>query len=155
LAAVILGDLPRPRAVAYSIAQVAGAASGVITANVMFGLAPVTVSVRDRSDPALVASEAASTLVLVLLVLLMVRAERSSTAIASAVGSYIAAAIVFTPSTAFANPAVTVARTLNDTYTGIGPASVPGFIGAQLVGAVLAGMLVRWLMSERVGSAVR
>ena len=155
LAAVLLGHLPRSRAAAYVAAQLVGGVIGAVAANVMFGLAPVTVSVRDRSDPTLVASEAAATLVLVLLIFLMVRSERSSTAIAAAVGSYIAAALIFTPSTSFANPAVTVARMLSDTFTGIAPASAPGFIGAQLVGAVLAVTLVRWLTSERVGSAVQ
>jgi glycerol uptake facilitator-like aquaporin len=155
LAAVLLGHLPRSRAAAYIAAQLVGGTVGAIVANVMSGLDPVAVSVRDRSDPTLVASEAAATLVLVLLIFLMVRAERSSTAIAAAVGSYIAAALIFTPSTSFANPAVTIGRTLSDTFTGIAPASAPGFIGAQLVGAVLAGVLVRWLTSERVVSAVR
>ncbi len=155
LAAVLLGHLPRSRAAAYVAAQLVGGVIGAVAANVMFGLAPVTVSVRDRSDPTLVASEVAATLVLVLLIFLMVRAERSSTAIAAAVGSYIAAALIFTPSTSFANPAVTIGRTLSDTFTGIAPSSAPGFIGAQLVGAVLAGMLVRWLTSERVESTVR
>jgi arsenate reductase len=155
LAAVLLGHLPRSRAAAYVAAQLVGGVIGAVAANVMFRLAPVTVSVRDRSDPTLVASEAAATLVLVLLIFLMVRAERSSTAIAAAVGSYIAAALIFTPSTSFANPAVTIGRTLSDTFTGIAPASAPGFIGAQLVGAVLAAMLVRWLTSERTGSTVR
>jgi glycerol uptake facilitator-like aquaporin len=155
LAAVLLGHLPRSRATAYVAAQLVGGVIGAVAANVMFGLAPVTVSVRDRSDPTLVASEVAATLVLVLLIFLMVRAERSSTTIAAAVGSYIAAALIFTPSTSFANPAVTIGRTLSDTFTGIAPSSAPGFIGAQLVGAVLAGMLVRWLTSERVESTVR
>jgi glycerol uptake facilitator-like aquaporin len=155
LVAVLLGHLPRARAAAYVAAQLAGGVLGVVTANVMAGLAPVTVSGRDRSDPTLVASEVAATLVLVLLIFLMVHAERSSTAIASAVGAYIAAALVFTPSTAFANPAVTIARTLSDSFTGIAPASVPGFVGAQLIGAVLAAGLVRWLSAGRTTHATR
>jgi len=149
LAAVLLGHLPRSRAAAYIAAQLTGAALGTITANVMFGLDPVTVSGRDRSDPTLVVSEVAATLGLVLLIFLMVRAERTSAAIAFAVGAYIPAALIFMPSTAFANPAVTIARTLSDTFTGIAPGSVPGFVGAQLVGAVLAVALVRWLTSAQ------
>jgi glycerol uptake facilitator-like aquaporin len=149
LAAVLLGHLPRSRAVAYIAAQLTGAALGAIAANVMFGLAPVTMSGRDRSDAVLVASEVAATFGLVLLIFLMVRTERSSGAIASAVGAYIAAALIFTPSTSFANPAVTIARTLSDTFTGIAPGSVPGFVGAQLLGAALAVGLVRWLTSAR------
>jgi glycerol uptake facilitator-like aquaporin len=149
LAAVLLGHLPRSRAAAYIAAQLSGAVLGTIGANVMFGLGPVTVSGRDRSDPLLVASELAATLGLVLLIFLMVRAERSSAAIAPAVGAYIAAALIFMPSTAFANPAVTIARTLSDTFTGIAPASVLGFVGAQLLGALLAAALVRWLTGVR------
>jgi len=154
-AAVLLGHLPRSRAAGYIAAQFAGGALGTITANVMFGLNPVVVSGRDRSDPTLVVSEVGATLVLVLLIFLMVRAERSSTAIAAAVGAYIAAALIFTPSTAFANPAVTAARVLSDTFTGIAPGSVPGFIVAQFVGAALAVGLVRWLTSERSDRAAR
>jgi glycerol uptake facilitator-like aquaporin len=145
LAAVLLGHLPRARAAAYVTAQLVGGTLGVIVANSLFGLGAVTVSGRDRSGLTLVASEVSATLVLVLLIFLMVHAERSSTEIASAVGAYIAAAIVFAPSTAFANPAVTIARTLTDTFTGISPASVPGFVGAQIVGATLAVALVRFL----------
>jgi glycerol uptake facilitator-like aquaporin len=148
LAAALLGHLPRSRVAAYIAAQLVGGVLGTMAANIMSGLAPATLSVRDRSDPTLVVSEAAATLVLVLLIFLMVRAERSSTAIAAAVGSYIAAALIFTPSTSFANPAVTIGRTLSDTFTGIAPASAPSFIGAQLIGAVVAVGLVRWLTRE-------
>jgi glycerol uptake facilitator-like aquaporin len=148
LAAVVLGHLPRSRAVAYVAAQLTGAVLGVMTANAMFGLAAVNMSGRSRSGLTLAASEVAATLVLVLLIFLMVHAGRSSSTIGAAVGAYIAAALIFTPSTAFANPAVTVARTLSDTFTGIAPASVPGFLGAQLVGALLAVGLVRWLTAS-------
>ena len=148
LAAVLLGHLPRSRAVAYVAAQLVGAVLGAVVANLAFGLPAVTVSARARDGVALVASEVGATLVLVLLIFLMVRAGRSVTAIAAAVGAYIAAALMFTSSTAFANPAVTIARTLSDTFTGIAPASAPGFIAAQLVGALLAVMLVRWLARD-------
>jgi len=143
LAAVTLGTLPRAHAPGYVIAQLTGGTLGVIAANVMFRLAPVTVSGRERAGALLLASEVAATFVLVLLILLMVRARRSVPAIAAAVGVYIAVAIVLTPSTAFANPAVTLARILSDTFTGISPASVPAFIAAQLAGAALAIALVR------------
>jgi glycerol uptake facilitator-like aquaporin len=145
LAAVALGRLPRSHAPVYIVAQLCGASLGVVVANVMFGLDAVTISARDRSGSMLIASEVAATLVLVLLIFLMVHAERSSGAIGAAVGAYIAAALIFTPSTAFANPAVTVARILSDTFTGIAPGSVAGFVGAQLVGALAAVALVRWM----------
>jgi arsenate reductase len=153
LAAVVLGHLPRARAGAYVIAQVLGGTIGVVVANSLFGLDPVALSGRDRSDLTLVASEVAATLMLVLLIFLMAHAQRSSTEIAAAVGAYIAAALIFTPSTAFANPAVTMARMLTDTFTGIAPTSVPGFVGAQIAGAGLAVALVRLLTRERSGTA--
>jgi glycerol uptake facilitator-like aquaporin len=148
LAAVLLGHLPRARAAAYVGAQLAGAVIGAVFANLTFGLPAVTLSRRARDGAALVLSEAGATLMLVLLIFLMVRAGRSVPAIAAAVGAYIAAALVFTASTAFANPAVTVARMLSDTFTGISPASAPGFVAAQVVGALLAVVLMRWLVRD-------
>jgi glycerol uptake facilitator-like aquaporin len=148
LAAVLLGHLPRARAAAYVGAQLAGAVIGTVFANLTFGLPAITLSARARDGAALVASEVTATLVLVLLIFLMNRAGRPVTAIAPAVGAYIAAAIVLTSSTAFTNPAVTVARMLSDTFTGIAPASAPGFVVAQLVGALLAVVLVRWLARD-------
>ncbi len=144
LAAVLLGYLPRARAASYVVAQVVGGAIGVMIANLTFGLPAVALSVNGRDGIPLIASEAAVTAVLVLLIFLMVRAGRSSGAIAVSVGAFIAAALLFTSSTAFANPAVTLARMLSDTFTGIAPASAPGFLGGQLVGALSAVALVRW-----------
>ena len=155
MAAVLLGHLPRTRAAAYVTAQLVGAAIGTVVANLTFGLEPIGLSGRARDGLALAASEVAATLVLVLLIFLMVRAGRQVGAIAAAVGAYIAAAIVFTPSTSFANPAVTLARTLSDTFTGIAPASVPTFVAAQVVGALLAVALVRWLTRAERGAPVR
>jgi len=155
LAAVVLGHLPRTRALAYVTAQILGGTIGVMTANVMFGIDAVTLSGRDRSGATLLVSEVAATSVLILLIFLMVHAGRSSTVIAGSVGAYIAAALIFTPSTAFANPAVTIARTLSDTFTGIAPASVPGFGGAQLVGALLAVGLVRWMTRSGIDDEKR
>lgn len=154
LAAVLGGLLPRAHAPGYVLAQLAGAALGTLLANTTAGLPAVTVSARARDGAALLVSEVAATFVLVLLILLMVRAGRTVGAIATAVGAYIAAAIVFTPSTSFANPAVTLARTLSDTFTGIAPASVPGFVVAQLVGGLLAVAAVRSLPLRRAASGV-
>lgn len=151
MAAVLLGHLPRARAAAYVAAQLVGAAIGAVVANVTFGLPAVLVSTRARDGMALAASEVGATFVLVLLIFMMVRAGRSVGEIGAAVGAYIAAALVFTASTAFANPAVTLARTLSDTFTGIAPASAPSFVAAQVVGALLAVALVRWLSpAERI-----
>lgn len=151
LAAVVLGHLPRARAAAYVAAQLAGASLGTVTANLMFGLDAVTVSGRARDGVTLAMSEVAATAGLVMLIFLMVRSGRQVPAIAAAVGAYIASALVFMPSTAFANPAVTIARMLSDTFTGIAPSSVPAFVVAQLAGALLAVGLVRWLSTPARG----
>jgi len=143
LAAVLVARLPRSRAAGYVVAQLAGGVVGVAAANLTFGLPAIGLSVRARDGGMLLASELGATLALVLLILLMVRGGRSPRAIAAGVGAYIAAAIVLTPSTSFANPAVTLARTLTDTFTGIAPASVAGFVAAQLTGALAAIVIVR------------
>lgn len=137
LAEVVLRVLPpRPAAVLVA-AQLLGGAAGAVLANVMFGLDAVSISGRDRSDPGLWAGEAVATLGLLLVVFGCVRAGRTD-AIAWAVAGWIVAAYWFTSSTSFANPAVTVARTLSDTFAGISPASVPMFVLMQVVGGVLA-----------------
>jgi glycerol uptake facilitator-like aquaporin len=142
-AAVLLGHLPRSRTAVYLAAQLVGALLGTLAANLTFGLPTASVAARVRGGPVLLASEVVATLGLVLLIFLMAARGRGARPIGVAVGTYIAVAIVVTPSTSFANPAVTLARTLSDTYTGIAPGSVPGFSAAQLVGAILAIALVR------------
>ncbi|MDH5292298.1 MAG: aquaporin [Acidimicrobiia bacterium] len=123
--------------VPYIGAQVAGAIAGVVVANVSFGVDAFAVAATDRMTSGTFISEVMATLVLMLLILMLVRAGRAGS-VAPAVGAWVAAAIFATSSTGFANPAVTVARALTDTYTGIAPGSVPGFVLAQLVGAGLA-----------------
>jgi glycerol uptake facilitator-like aquaporin len=135
----------RPRELgAYVIAQVAGAAVGVIVANVMFSLAAVTMSRHVRSSPGLWLGEVIATFGLLLVVFGVVRSGRTGSA-PFAVGAYITGAYFFTSSTSFANPAVTLARTLSDTFAGIAPVSVLPFVVAQLVGAALACAAVRLL----------
>lgn len=153
LAATLLGHLPRARAGWYVTAQAVGAVAGTMLAHVTAAEPVVSVATRQRSGPALLVSEVAATCVLVLLIFLLVRARRTVATIAGAVGAYIAAAIVFTPSTSFANPAVTAARTLSDTFTGIAPSSAPGFIAAQIVGALVAVALVRCLTGASIDAA--
>jgi len=143
LSAVLIGHLPRSWAAWYLAAQTAGAVLGVTAANLTFGLPAVDVAGRVRVGWVLLASEVGATFGLVLLIFLIVRAGGSLRIIGAAVGTYIAAAIVLTPSTAFANPAVTLARTLTDTFSGIAPGSVTGFVAAQVVGAVSAVVVVR------------
>jgi glycerol uptake facilitator-like aquaporin len=123
-------------AAGYVVAQVLGAISGAILANVMFGLAAVSKSTTVRTTPHLWIGETVATAGLILLIFALVRTHRTQYAPA-AVGAYIGAAYWFTSSTSFANPAVTIGRAFTDTFAGISPASVPGFIVFQIVGALV------------------
>ena len=131
------GGLRRRDAAPYIGVQVGGACAGAVLANLMFGLSAVTISTHDRSGSGILLSEVVATFGLLLLILGLVRGGHSAW-IAPSVAAYIIGAYWFTASTSFANPAVTVGRTLSDTFAGIAPASVPGFVVAQLVGGVLA-----------------
>ncbi len=134
-------------AAGYALAQLAGGIAGVLIAHGMFDEAMFQLSTKVRSGPAQWLSESVAAFGLVLTILLTLRANPA--AVATSVGLYITAAYWFTASTSFANPAVTVARALSDTFAGIRPADVAPFIIAQLVGAV-AGMLVgRWFIPDR------
>ena len=126
------------------VAQFAGGLLGTVLANLMFGLDAVTLSAHVRSGPGLWLGEIVATVGLLLVVFGTVRSGRADR-VAFAVGGYIAAAYWFTSSTSFANPAVTLARTITDTFAGIAPASAPGFVLAQLVGGALGFLLVRFL----------
>jgi glycerol uptake facilitator-like aquaporin len=121
----------------YVAAQVVGACIGAMVANVMFELAPVDLSTDVRSSPALWLGEFVATFGLLTVILGVVRSRRPEAA-AFAVGGYIAAAYWFTSSTSFANPAVTVGRTLTDTFAGIAPSSAPAFIVMQVLGGLTA-----------------
>ncbi|HTV93902.1 MAG TPA: aquaporin [Verrucomicrobiae bacterium] len=130
----------------YIAAQIAGAIAGVAAANTMFGLPLFFASHRARSGPAQWFAEFIATFGLLLVIWGCVRFK--SAFVPFAVGSYIVAAYWFTSSTSFANPAVTIARTLSDTFAGIRPQDAPGFIVAQLVGAICATLLFRWIDEE-------
>ncbi len=125
-------------------AQVVGGVIGAVVANLMFELDAVSIAATERTGGGQWLAEVVATLGLVLVIFGSVRAGRTDT-IAYAVGGYIAAAYWFTSSTSFANPAVTVARMLSDTFAGIEPASVPMFVLMQLVGGAVALVLVRAL----------
>jgi arsenate reductase len=125
----------------YLPAQVLGGSAGAVLANLMYDLPPVTWSATRRVGAHLLLGEVVATVGLVLLVFALVRTGRVRYA-APAVGGYIAAAYWFTSSTSFANPAVTVGRAFTDTFAGIAPASVPAFVAAQVVGALLGLALV-------------
>jgi len=128
-------------------AQVAGAVCGAVLANLMFDLDAVSISTDHRAGSGHLLGEVVATFGLVLVVFGTLRSGRADS-VAWAVGGYITAAYWFTSSTSFANPAVTVARTLSDTFAGIAPASVVPFVLAQLVGAGLAGVVVHLLFPD-------
>jgi glycerol uptake facilitator-like aquaporin len=137
LADASFGGLRWRDALAYVPAQVAGCALGAVTANGMFALAVVSISRHHRASSAHLLSEAIATAGLLLLIFSLARTRRTATAPA-AVGAYIGAAYFFTSSASFANPAITIGRMFSDTFAGIAPASVPGFIAAQLAGGACA-----------------
>ncbi len=138
------GGLGRGELATYVVAQVVGAAGGVPLANLMFSLPVISISAHLRSSPGLWLGEVVATLGLLLVIFGVVRSGRGGTA-PFAVGAYITGAYFFTSSTSFANPAVTLARTLSDTFAGIAPASVIPFIVAQIIGAAIACAIVRFL----------
>jgi glycerol uptake facilitator-like aquaporin len=139
-----LGGLSWRAAAAYLPAQVTGCTGGAVIANLMFSGAAVSISAKDRSSAAHFLSEVVATLGLLLVIFALARSGRSTTAPA-AVGAYIGAAYFFTSSASFANPAITIGRMFSATFAGIAPASAPAFIGAQVIGAVLAVILIRVL----------
>jgi glycerol uptake facilitator-like aquaporin len=144
LADAWLGDIAWRETPVYIAAQTAGAFTGVATAHLMFGLPFHSVSTHARSGPAQIFSEFIATFGLMAVIWGCARARPA--AVPFAVGAYITAAYWFTASTSFANPAVTLARSLTNTFSGIRPADTPGFIAAQLAGAFAATLLFRWLM---------
>jgi len=137
------GDVP-----GYLGAQFAGAVVGVATADLMFSEPMFALSQHARHGPAQMLSEFVATFGLLSVVWGCSR-PRSAAVVPFAVGAYISAAYWFTASTSFANPAVTIARALTDTFAGIRPGDAPGFIVAQLLGAGAATALFRWLLPPR------
>ena len=140
----VLGALSTGATALLVAAQVVGACLGAVLANVMFELPAVQLAGTDRASSAHAVAEVVATFGLVVVVFGVVRSGRVAH-VAYAVGAYITAAYWFTSSTSFANPAVTVGRTLSDTFAGIAPSSVALFVAAQLVGGALAYGAVRLL----------
>jgi glycerol uptake facilitator-like aquaporin len=137
---------------AYLVAQTTGAIGGSMLANVMFALPAVTWSHAHRAAPHLWLGEIVATAGLALVIFGLAHAERTVAAIA--VGGYIGAAYWFTSSTSFANPAVTVGRAFTDTFAGIAPSSVPGYVVAQLLGGLI-GLALLGVLYPRVKTPVR
>jgi arsenate reductase len=134
-------------ALAYIPVQVAGCVLGALAANGMFALAAISISTDHRATGAHLFSEAIATAGLLLVIFSLARTKRLSAAPA-AVGAYIGAAYFFTSSASFANPAISVGRMFSDTFAGIAPASVPGFVLAQLLGGAGAILVIRVLYPD-------
>ncbi len=137
---------------AYAVAQTTGALAGAVLANTMFDLAPLQISTHDRITVGHLVGEIVATAGLVALIFTLARTGRAALS-AGAVGAYIGAAYWFTSSTSFANPAVTVGRVLSNTFAGIAPGSVVGYVGAQVVGAGVGLALVLALYPDATDSA--
>lgn len=146
------GGLPGREVPAYVLAQTSGAILGVWSAHLMFGGPVFMLSRHARSGPAQMFSEFVATSGL--LAVIWGCSRRRSDAVPFAVAAYITAAYWFTASTSFANPAVTIARALSDTFAGIRPADVPGFVVAQFAGAMTATLVFRWLVPSLPDTAV-
>jgi glycerol uptake facilitator-like aquaporin len=145
LAAAFEGSFPWRRVPAYIAAQIAGALAGVIAAHAMFEHPLLVLSHHRRTGSAQLFSEFVATFGL--LVVIHGTGKRAAV-VPLTVAAYITAAYWFTASTSFANPAVTIARGLTDTFSGIAPSGIPGFIAAQLAGALAATLLFRWIGRE-------
>lgn len=138
-------------AAAYLVAQLIGAVIGVALANFIFNLPIIEISQKDRTGTELFVSEILATAGLVFIIFTAI-AQKSEAKIPVLVGAYISAAYFFTSSTSFANPAVTVARTLSDSFAGIAPGSVLPFIAAQIIGAALGLVLTTFINSQKTES---
>jgi glycerol uptake facilitator-like aquaporin len=144
---MLRGDLDRGTAAAYMVAQIVGGCLGTIVAHLMFDLNTFQLSLHARNGLPQWFAEFVATFGLLMTILGCARFRMD--AMAPAVGLYITAAYWFTASTSFANPAVTIARSLSDTYSGIAPGDVPAFLAAQFLGAATAAALMRWLLKGR------
>jgi glycerol uptake facilitator-like aquaporin len=147
LADATFGGIRRRDALAYIPAQVVGCVLGAVVANGMFSRAAISISTHHRATGAHLFSEAIATAGLLLVIFSLARSRRASSA-AAAVGAYIGAAYFFTSSASFANPAISVGRMFSNTFAGIAPASVPGYVAAQLVGGACAILAVRVLYPD-------
>jgi glycerol uptake facilitator-like aquaporin len=149
LSSAINRDMTIMIAIGYIAAQFIGGLFGVVIANLMFDLPPVSLSSKVRTGFGQWLGEFIATFGLVGLIVAVSR-RHPVTSVAFAVAAFITAAYWFTSSTSFANPAVTVARSLTDTFTGIRPTDVPAFVAAQILGAAAATFLFDWLVPKKL-----
>jgi len=148
---MLRGNLDRKTAAAYMAVQIIGGCLGTIAVHWMFDLPTLQFSLQARHGLPQWFAEFVATFGLLMTILACARFKPD--AMGAAVGLYITSAEWFTASTSFANPAVTVARSISDTYSGIAPGDVPAFLAAQLLGAVTAAVLLRWLLTSRDAAA--
>jgi glycerol uptake facilitator-like aquaporin len=148
LSATLNGELRWSEAAAYTAFQILGGLLGVAVANVMFDLPALFVSTKVRTGFGQWLGEFVAAFGLVAVIISVSRRHKTAV-VAGSVAAYITAASWFTSSTSFANPAVTIARSLSDTFTGIRPIDAPAFIAAQLLGAVAASFLFNWLVPKK------
>jgi glycerol uptake facilitator-like aquaporin len=146
LVMAVRGELSRGDASLYVVVQIVGGCLGALLAHLMFGLEPLQFGTTARTGLPQWLAEFVATFGLLLTILGCVRFKPD--AVAFAVGLYITSAYWFTASTSFANPAVTIGRSLSDTFAGIAPSDVPGFIVAQILGALAAAALGGWLFAK-------
>ena len=151
LVMALKGDMPAPEAARYVAVQILGGIAGTVIAHAMFGLSLFDFSVKVRTGSAQWLAEAVAAFGLIATSLAGIRFNRS--AVPWLVGLYITAAYWFTASTSFANPAVAIARSLTNTFSGIRPIDLPGFIASELAGAVIGLMLMSWLLRGTVATA--
>jgi len=144
-------DLGAGEAASYAAAQIVGGVGGTIAAHLMFALPLIETSLKARTGGPQWFAEWVATFGLILTILLGIRFARAS--VPWLVGLYITAAYWFTASTSFANPAVAIARSLTNTFSGIRPLDLPGFIAAQLIGAICAMAFAAWLLRQPEGAA--
>jgi glycerol uptake facilitator-like aquaporin len=148
----LFGGISTRDTAAYIGAQIVGALGGSLLANAMFALPTFEASTKARSSGPLWLAEVVATFGLVIVIFGVVRSGRASAA-PFAVGAYIGGAYFFTSSTSFANPAVTLGRTITNTFAGIRPSSAPAFIAAEVVGAALAVAAIKVLYPHMADSA--
>src|ERR1700742_4489486 len=144
-------ELPPQEALLYVVAQIAGGIAGTMAAHMMCALPLIDFSLKVRTGGAQWFAEAVAAFGLVATILAGIRFQRD--AVPWLVGLYITPAYSFTASTSFANPAVAIARSLTNTFSGIRPQDLPGFVAAELCGAILAMLLMRWLLREKEAAA--
>ena len=143
---MLLGRLTKQEMLFYVLCQIIGGVAGVVLANIIFDLDIISISDNRRLTTGIFISEIIATFGLLLTILLV--SKQKSEMVAAAVGLYIGAAYWFTSSTSFSNPAVTIARTLSDTFTGIVPSDVVPFIFAQLIGTFIVYFIYKYVYEQ-------